>query len=160
MEGQLWWESGYMDRPGPGLQLAGPCVTPAGPWPCPSGLHPILPAEAFSGVRTRDFFQCKRRNEGTSMGLLQLLSGCHAHHILPHHLTAAAYTPPTWTQLPKGISLGHALAFISVYPHLQARSVPSTLGVTVGSPREAKDPVWSFPPGHFHQETSPSQRKI
>ena len=35
--------------------------------------------------------------------------------------------PHTWIHVPKGISLGNALAFTSVYPHLQASSVPSTL---------------------------------
>ena len=30
MESQRWWESGCVDRPGHGLELAGSCVSPAG----------------------------------------------------------------------------------------------------------------------------------
>ena len=113
----------------------------------PPSLLPPSPAEISGGVKLRTF----NTEEGMRwhpVGFSScFLSGSLAHCILSHHPLAAALRTSYMDSLGQR---DFPKKWFSFYHYLQVSSVPSTPWVTVGGPREAKDPVWSSPKGQFN----------
>lgn len=152
-----------MDRSGPGLELAGPCVSPTEPWPCPSGLLPILPAEAQGGlsVQKKGFLQ---RGGGTGSSISFLADSQHTHppQSFPCHLPAAALCTSHRGSLAQRGLPGKCFGFhFRLQVIFKPAQFPAPCESQWGSVREAKDPVLSSRKNSILvRKTRPHQRNV